>query len=335
MTQTVERVPAIPPAQLQSTGPALLDLNVTATPLVINWNRDAVNAVLDAMLEQYEGLVVQEEDVPAIKSEMAGLNKLAEKLDTARKDIKRQLGAPIVAFEDDVKAMTIRVMEVRAGLSRQVKAFERRDREGRRSSVQFVIDSIKDGENVPELDIPIQPSWLNKSTRQAQIHEEVRRIVAAYKLAREEAHREEQAQADRMALVEATVKAQAEQHGFALSLSRFAACLTPDISGEQAAEIIGQVYAAEAKAREEPSAPAAPPAQPHEPFIEPDEDFPFAPPVNGTHTLTLSIKYAPRDEETVQEALALLRSVALVTSSRPAPRADARDRNDSLPVRGI
>lgn len=314
MAQTAEIVEALPPAQVQSAGLALLDLNVTATPLVINWNRDAVNALLDTLLEQYEGLVVQEEDVPAIKSEMAGLNKLAENLDTARKDIKWQIGAPLAAFEDDVKAMTARVIEAREGLNRQVKAFEQRDREGRRASVQFVIDSIKDGENVPELDIPIQSSWLNKSTRQAHIHEEIRRIIAAYKLAREETRREEQAKAARVALLEATVKAQAEEHGFALPLSKFAVCLTPDISGEQAADIIAQVYAAEAKAREETPAPAALPAQSHELFIGREEDFPFAPPVTVTHILTLSVRYAPHYEGTVQEALALLRSVALVTT---------------------
>ena len=71
MTQTAEILESLPPAQAQPGGLAQFDLAVTATPLVINWNRDAVSALLDATLEQYEGLVVREEDVPAIKSEMA------------------------------------------------------------------------------------------------------------------------------------------------------------------------------------------------------------------------------------------------------------------------
>ena len=118
-----------------------------------------------------------------------------------------------------------------------------------------------------------------------------------------------------LALVEATAKAQAEQHGFALPLSKFAACLTPDISGEDAAGIIGQVYAAEAEAREE-SKPAhvVKPAEPRpDSFIEREEGFPFAPPVNVACTLTLSVKYAPKYEDTVQEALAMLRTVGVVT----------------------
>ena len=216
--------------------------------------------------------------------------------------------------ELDAEAIA-RIVDARTALDMQVKDFERRDREGRRAAVQFTVDNIKSCEGVPELDIPINPSWLNKSTRQAEIHEDIKRIIAAYKRECEETRRMEQAKADRIALVEATAKAQAEQHGFALPLSKFAACLTPDISGEDAAGIIGQVYAAEAKAREE-SKPAhvVKPAEPRpDSFIEQEEGFPFAPPVNVACTLTLSVKYAPKYEDTVQEALAMLRTVGVVT----------------------
>ena len=309
MAQTAEILEALPPAQMQPTGLAQFDLNVTATPLVITWDKDAVSTLLDTVLAQYAGLEVQEADVPAIKNEMAGLNRLKERMDNARKD------GPLDGFDAEVKALIARIVDARAALDTQVKDFERRDREGRRAAVQCVVDNIKSCEGVPELDIPINPSWLNKSTRQAEIHEDIKRIIAAYKRECEETRRMEQAKADRIALVEATAKAQAEQHGFALPLSKFAACLTPDISGEDAAGIIGQVYAAEAEAREE-SKPAhvVKPAEPRpDSFIEQEEGFPFAPPVNVACTLTLSVKYAPKYEDTVQEALAMLRTVGLVT----------------------
>ena len=76
-----------------------------------------------------------------------------------------------------------------------------------------------------------------------------------------------------------------------------------------------RVYAAEAKAREESKpTPVVKPAEPRpDSFIEQEEGFPFAPPVNVACTLTLSVKYAPKYEDTVQEALALLRTVGLVT----------------------
>ena len=94
-------------------------------------------------------------------------------MDNARKD------GPLDGFDAEVKALIARSVDARAALDTQVKDFERRDREGRRAAVQFTVDSIKSCEGVPELDIPINPSWLNKSTRQAEILEDIKRIIAA------------------------------------------------------------------------------------------------------------------------------------------------------------
>ena len=94
-------------------------------------------------------------------------------MDNARKD------GPLDGFDAEVKALIARIVDARTALDMQVKDFERRDREGRRAAVQFVIDNIKSCEGVPELDIPINPSWLNKSTRQAEILEDIKRIIAA------------------------------------------------------------------------------------------------------------------------------------------------------------
>ena len=267
--------------------------------------------------------MVREENVPAIKSEMAGLNKLAERFDTARKDIKRQVGAPLAVFDEDVKDVTARIVEVREGLNRQVKEFERRDREGRRQNVQLVIDALKDGEGVPELDIPIKEPWLNKSIKQAQLHAEIQNIILKHKQDKAAAEQLERARADRATKVEAALKAKAEEYGFSLPMGKFAPCLSLDITSEEAAGVIGQVFAAEASLRErqakdkaareaaaEEARQAVPTPPPAAPFIE-EDDFPTAPPV--TTTLILSVAYEPAREQAVQEFLAKLRSVATVT----------------------
>lgn len=323
MTQTAERLEALPPAHIQPTGLAQFDLAVTATPLVINWNRDAVSALLDAVLEQYEGLAVREEDVPAIKSEMAGLNKLRDRLDDARKEITRRIAGPLDAFNDEARALVARVVEVRAGLDAQVKEFEKRDREGRRASVQFVIDSLKNGEGVPELDIPIKESWLNKSIKAAQLHAEIQNVIAEHKRDKAAAEQLERARADRITMVESVVKAKAEEYGFSLPMGKFAPCLSLDITGEEAASVIAQTFAAEASLRErqardkaareaaaEEARQAVPTPAPAASFIE-EDDFPTAPPVSTT--LILSVTYEPARELAVQELLAQLRSVATVS----------------------
>ena len=91
MAQTAEILEALPPAQMRThRAGACPTWNATATPLVITWDKDAVSTLLDTVLAQYAGLEVQEADVPAIKNEMAGLNRLRERMDNARKDIKNR-----------------------------------------------------------------------------------------------------------------------------------------------------------------------------------------------------------------------------------------------------
>ncbi len=121
MAQTAEILEALPPAQEQPAGLAMLDLNVTATPLVITWDKDAVSTLLDTVLAQYAGLEVREADVPAIKNEMAGLNRLRERMDNARKDIKRRIAGPLDGFGATVKAGA-RPSSVSSTTSRAVKA---------------------------------------------------------------------------------------------------------------------------------------------------------------------------------------------------------------------
>ena len=72
MAQTVEVLEALPPAQAQPGGLALLDLNVTATPLVITWDKDAVSTLLDAALAQYAGLEVREATCPPSRTKWRG-----------------------------------------------------------------------------------------------------------------------------------------------------------------------------------------------------------------------------------------------------------------------
>ena len=179
---------------------------------------------------------------------------------------------------------------------------------------------------MPELDIPIKEPWLNKSIKQAQLHAEIQNIILKHKQDKAAAEQLERARADRATMVEAALKAKAEEYGFSLPMGKFAPCLSLDITSEEAAGVIGQVFAAEASLREQQAQEkaareaaaeearqtrrAVPTPPPAAPFIE-EDDFPTAPPV--TTTLILSVAYEPSREQAVQELLAQLRSVATVT----------------------
>lgn len=109
-------------------------------------------------------------------------------------------------------------------------------------------------------------------------------------------------------------------------MGKFTPCLSLDVTSEEAACVIGQVFAAETGLREQQTQDkaaceaaaegarqtrhAAPTPTPGTPFIE-EDDFPTAPPV--TTTLILSVTYKPAREQSARELLAQLRSVAAVT----------------------
>ena len=185
---------------------------------------------------------------------------------------------------------------------------------------------MKNGEGVPELDIPIKEPWLNKSIKQAQLHAEIQNIILKHKQDKAAAEQLERAKADRATMVEAALKAKAEEYGFSLPMGKFAPCLSLDITSEEATGVIGQVFAAEDSLRKQQAQDkaareaateearqtrqAVPTPPPAAPFIE-EDDFPTAPPV--TTTLILSVAYEPAREQAVQELLAQLRSVATVT----------------------
>ena len=146
-------------------GLALFDLKVTATPLVITFDVDALNAAVDAVLEPYEGRIVAENEIPGIKSEMAALNKVKEKLEAARKEIAGQISAPVKEFEAQVKGIVQRLVDGRGKLDDQVKAFEAQQREDRKASVQAIIDEVLEAAKLDGFTIPIDERWLNKSAK--------------------------------------------------------------------------------------------------------------------------------------------------------------------------
>lgn len=215
------------------------------TPPVISLNFEELEANIEAITEQYKGVIVQEDDVPAIKNEMAGLNKLAGNLAEARKGAAVKISEPIREFESKVKILEAKVLDTRTFLDDQVKAHIQRERDGKRASVQFIIDSQKDEHGCKGLDIPIQESWLNKTAKDKAITAEVQSIILANKRQQEERAALEQAKKDRVVALEGHCKALEQGRGYSLPFSRFAHLQGLDMPLADAMAKIGQIYADE------------------------------------------------------------------------------------------
>lgn len=212
------------------------------TPPAISLNFEELEANIEAITEQYKDVIVQEDDVPAIKNEMAGLNKLAGNLADARKSAAAKISEPIREFENKVKSLEAKVLGVRTFLDNQVKAHIQRERDERRASVQFIIDAQKDEHGCKSLDIPIQESWLNKTAKDKTITAEVQAIILAHKRQQEEKAALEQAKKDRVVALEGHCKAMEQCRAYSLPFSRFAHLQDFNIPLAEAMAKISEIY---------------------------------------------------------------------------------------------
>ena len=218
---------------------------LSCTLPVLEINFQELKDRITEITETYSGLIVQEADVPAIKNEMAGLNKLAVQLADARKDAVLRVSAPIREFEGKIKSLEANIISTRSLLDEQVKAHIERERTCRRASVQLIIDVHKKEHGCKDLEIPIQESWLNKTAKDKDTSNAILAIIFEHKRQVEEAAKLEQAKKDRIIALENHNAALAQSRDYALSFSHFAHLQSLDIQLSEALKVLSDAYKAE------------------------------------------------------------------------------------------
>lgn len=300
---------AVPP----DGGLAIFDLKVLATPPEIIFDVDSLLAAVDAVLEPYNGLVVTEEMVPGIKSEMAALNKVKEKLETARKEISGKISAPVKEFEAQVKTAVQRIVDGRASLDTQVKAWEEQQREERRVAIQAIIEDVLNSAQLDGFAVDIDPRWLNKSIAAKAVRSEVENIALREKTRRMEAEQLERAKQDRVALIEQAVARAGDRYGFDLPVAKFSRLFSLGWETDKALAQVDEWFATESERRRpiEPVQPVATPAMP-----EPVQAAPQPEPVKEISRLNIRVTYNASQHNAVMRAVETLREIGVVTISQ-------------------
>ena len=96
-------------------------------PIYKGFDDPAFEADLTAAKEKlaaYKGRVYTEDTVTEAKKDRANLNKLADAIDTKRKEMKAMYLEPYAQFETQAKELTAMVKDQVAEIDAQVKAFE-------------------------------------------------------------------------------------------------------------------------------------------------------------------------------------------------------------------
>lgn len=195
---------------------------------------------------KYQGLVVTEDQVPAIRKDMAELNDLADKLDKARIATVREVSAPIKDFEEKVKGIRAIILDTRKALADQVAGYEETARQEKHVAVQAMVDQAKAARMVPDLSIPIQASWLTKSATKKAIAEAINDIINAHLAAVKLKEDLAMAKQERAMAVEAKVGELNQAHGLELTVSIFVDCLDTELPLVDAFERMEKHYSAKA-----------------------------------------------------------------------------------------
>ncbi len=143
----------------------------------IDFNQKEVEKHLKVVLQKYQGIIVTPETVADCKKTRADLNKIKGEIEDFRKDGKKQLSAPIDAFEKKCKALASLVTEVKVPLEEQINAFEDKKKQEKlvfaRKTKQALIDEYGFTDKQAE-EIIIESKYGNLSATKKSVEDDLR-----------------------------------------------------------------------------------------------------------------------------------------------------------------
>ena len=138
------------------------------TPAKLDYDKQKIEAKVADDLAYFEQEMQSAKDEQELKAVRAELNKYLKSANDARKEIKKDLTAPITEFESFFKEQEGRFSEVKETINSKMETLENERKEKKRQTI-MEIDGID--EYLAFYEFP--QTWLNKTTSIKEISEEV------------------------------------------------------------------------------------------------------------------------------------------------------------------
>ena len=140
----------------------------------IEWNYAEVKQWLEDGLATYKGRVYTDATIGEAKKDRASLNKLADVIDSKRKEMKAKYLQPYEEFEKQVKELVAMVKEQSAEIDVQVKAYEQEKKDKKLNDIKEVYAAmIGDLAGLVPYEKLHNPKWLNVTTSETAVVEEL------------------------------------------------------------------------------------------------------------------------------------------------------------------
>ena len=117
------------------------EIQVTVIPAQISANLAEIKADLLENLKQYD-IEVTIETLPEAKKMATDLNKLAGEIDKRRKDVKKELSAPVDVFNAQAVELAKLILDSREKILKQVAVFEDKQKAHCRQLLQNELDTL-------------------------------------------------------------------------------------------------------------------------------------------------------------------------------------------------
>lgn len=143
------------------------------TPEIKITNKEKLDALVNAVVKKYSGIVVTEDTLKECKKTLTELRKLSKELNAKRLEKQRQYETPVKEFKAQIDAYINQINDVISDIKQGTDEFEEKRKAEKQEAIQNLINEMAGNYGVDPETIEIDKKWLNKSTTMKKITEEI------------------------------------------------------------------------------------------------------------------------------------------------------------------
>ena len=143
------------------------------TPEIKITNKEKLDALVDAVVKKYSGIVVTEDTLKECKKTLTELRKLSKELNAKRLEKQREYEISVKEFKAQIDAYINQINDVISDIKQGTDEFEEKRKAEKQEAIQNLINEMAGNYGVDPETIEIDKKWLNKSTTMKKVAEEI------------------------------------------------------------------------------------------------------------------------------------------------------------------
>lgn len=143
------------------------------TPEIKITNKEKLDALVDAVVKKYSGIVVTEDTLKECKKTLAELRKLSKELNAKRLEKQREYETPVKEFKAQIDAYINQINDVISDIKQGTDEFEEKRKAEKKAEIRNAISEMAENYGVDPETIEIDKKWLNKSMTMKKVTEEI------------------------------------------------------------------------------------------------------------------------------------------------------------------